>query len=115
MAHKSEIEIMHWVGSKDKDISIPFILEGVFYTVTGALISTLIILVPWYLFMAYGSDANAYFILKEIIKSLDLKFLIAPNTLFILIYTGIHLTVAAMVGFIGSGLAVKKYLSFKEN
>lgn len=115
MAHKNEIEIMHLVGSKDKDISTPFILEGVFYTLTGALIAASLIIIPWYLIMHFGQDSNAYFILKDIIKELDMNYLLSFNYTFTAIFYSIHIGIAALVGLIGSGIAVSRYLNLKES
>jgi cell division transport system permease protein len=114
MAHKSEIEIMHLVGSKDKDISTPFVLEGIFYTTIGALIAASLILVPWYSLMHFGIDSNAYFIIKEVISELDLPYLLSFNGLFTAIFYAIHVSIAVIIGLIGSGIAVHKYLNLKK-
>lgn len=115
MAHKSEIEIMHLVGSKDRDISLPFILEGIFYTTLGSFISGLMIIIPWYLIMHYGEGTNAQFILQDIIRELGVEYLLSFNIGFTSIYLGAHVVVAILIGLIGSTIAVRKYLNLKEN
>lgn len=114
MAHKNEIEIMHLVGSKDKDISTPFILEGIFYTLTGAFIAASLIIIPWYMMMHFGQDSNFFFILTDIIKGLNMNYLLQFNYAFTAIFYGIHLALAIIVGLIGSGIAVSRYLNIKE-
>lgn len=114
MAHKNEIEIMHLVGSKDRDISLPFILEGIFYTVTGSVLAATMIIVPWYLLMQYGDGTNAHFILQDVLRELDVKFLLSFNLPFTLIYYGAHILVALLVGFLGGSIAVHKYLNLEE-
>jgi len=114
MAHKSEIEIMHLVGSKDKDISTPFILEGIIYTTVGALIAASLIIIPWYTLMHFGNNSNIYFIIQDIIKELKMPYLLSFNWLFTILFYIIHLGIATIIGLIGSGIAVKKYLNLKE-
>lgn len=115
MAHKNEIEIMHLVGSKDKDISTPFILEGIFYTSIGAFIAASLIIIPWYTMMHFGQGSNFYFIITDIIKELNLNYLLKFSYSFTTIFYGIHLGLAILVGLIGSGIAVSRYLITKES
>lgn len=114
MAHKNEIEIMHLVGAKDKDISTPFVLEGIFYTVMGSVLGAAMLLGGWYGTMHLGQGSNAHFIMQDIMKELSLNYLLAFDLQFTLIFLTAHILVAATIGLIGSSIAVHKYLKVKE-
>lgn len=113
-AHRREIEIMHLIGTKDSYIKLPFILEGTLYTTLGAFFAATMIIVPWYMLLNYGTDTNAHFILTEIIKELDLKFLSEFSLVFVLAFYGLHLLVGSLIGFLSSSFAVMRNLSLKS-
>lgn len=95
---RSEIEIMRLIGASPSFIRAPFLLEGVFYGATGAAvawIATYTLL--WYL----TPFLNQY--LGEI-------QLLPPHFLFMLALLGSTVLVAFIIGALGSGAAVRRYL-----
>lgn len=108
--HQEEIEIMHLVGSSDKFIRTPFLLEGTFYGLIGGLISSLIILIPWYSIIIYTQGTDFAFWINQLLVDFNLPFLVQFNIAFILIYFLIHLIIGSIIGFFSSYTAVRKYL-----
>ncbi len=108
--HQQEIEIMHLVGSSDKFIRTPFLLEGTFYGLFGGLLSSLIILTPWYLTMYYTNGTDFSFWINQFLQDLNMPFLIKIDIAFVLIFILIHLLIGGIFGFTSSYSAVKKYL-----
>jgi len=108
--HQEEIEIMHLVGSPDKFIRTPFILEGTFYGLVGAFLATLIILIPWYSANIYSSGTEFSTWITEMFKDINLSYVLKPNITFIPIYVFVHLIVGSIIGLLSSVSAVKKYL-----
>ena len=108
--HQEEIEIMHLVGSSDKFIRTPFILEGTFYGLTGAFLATLIILIPWYSANIYSSGTEFSTWITEMFKDINLSYVLKPNITFIPIYIIVHLLSGSLIGLFSSLTAVKKYL-----
>lgn len=113
-SHKNEIEIMQLVGSSDRYIKLPFVLEGVFYTVTGAFLAATIILVPWLLYMKFGVGTNFHFVITDILKELSFEFARGFNIVFVTGFYTIHILIGALVGFAASSVAVMKNLDLKE-
>ncbi|WKZ30971.1 MAG: permease-like cell division protein FtsX [Candidatus Dojkabacteria bacterium] len=113
-AHKSEIQIMHLVGSSDSYVKTPFILEGVFATVVGAFIAASLIIIPWYLFMYTAEGSNFYFVITDTLSYLSLQGLGQFNLIFVLIFYGILILIGGIIGFISSYIATAKYLKLKE-
>ncbi len=95
---RSEIEIMRLLGASSSFVRNPFILEGMFYGVTGAIsawIASYILL--WYFtpfLQGYLGDVK----------------LLPVNPAFMLILLGSVTLVAAVIGGLGSFGAVKRYL-----
>jgi cell division transport system permease protein len=108
--HQEEIEIMHLVGSSDRFIRTPFLLEGTFYGLIGGLISSLIILIPWYSIIIYTQGTDFAFWINQLFIDFNLPFLVQFNVAFILIYFLIHLIIGCTIGFLSSYSAVRKYL-----
>ncbi len=108
--HQEEIEIMHLVGSPDKFIRTPFILEGTFYGLIGAFLATLIILIPWYSANIYSSGTEFSTWITEMFKDINLSYVLKPNITFIPIYVFVHLIAGSIIGLLSSVSAVKKYL-----
>ena len=108
--HQEEIQIMHLVGSPDKFIRTPFLLEGTFYGLLGGLISSLLIIVPWYTLIAYSKGTDFSFWVEQFLLDVNLPFLAQINITFILIFVLLHLIVGSLFGFFSSLSAVRKYL-----
>ncbi len=108
--HQEEIQIMHLVGSPDKFIRTPFLLEGTFYGLLGGLISSLLIIVPWYTLMIYSKGTDFSFWVEQFLIDVNLPFLAKVNITFILIFVLLHLIVGSLFGFFSSLSAVRKYL-----
>lgn len=108
--HQEEIDIMQLVGSSDKFIRTPFLLEGTFYGLIGGLLTALIITIPWYILVYYSLGTDFSFWINQMIVDFKLPFLGQLEPLFLLIYFGIHLLVGSLLGFFSSLSAVRKYL-----
>lgn len=95
---RNEIEIMRLLGASSSFIRSPFILEGVFYGVTGAFAA-------WGLsyFMLWYSEPFLQGYLEEV-------KLLPVNPLFMLALLGGSLTLACCLGGLGSFAAVRRYL-----
>jgi cell division transport system permease protein len=114
LAHKDEIEIMHLVGSPESFIKTPFLTEGAFYGILGALISSFLILVPWYLIVTLTSGTDFSFWTTQFLNDLGLDFLGRVDIIFITAYTLVQVLVGALFGAISSYTAVLKYLRLNE-
>ncbi len=108
--HQEEIQIMHLVGSPDKFIRTPFLLEGTLYGLLGGLISSLLIIVPWYTLIDYSKGTDFSFWVEQFLLDVKLPFLAEINITFILIFVLLHLIVGSLFGFFSSLSAVRKYL-----
>lgn len=95
---RNEIEIMRLLGASPAFIRNPFILEGIFYGLTGAAIAWVIsYAVLWYLtpfLQGYLEEVN----------------ILPVNPLFMLALLGCSLLLAIIVGSLGSISAVRRYL-----
>ncbi len=95
---RGEIEIMRLLGASPSFIRNPFILEGVFYGLTGALISWIVVYtLLWY----FSPFLQGY--LGEV-------QLLPINPIFMLSILGGSLLLALFVGGVGSIGAVRRYL-----
>ena len=108
--HQEEIEIMHLVGSSDKFIKTPFLLEGTFYGLAGGFLASLIILIPWYATNIYSSGTDFSIWITQMFRDINLEYVLKPNFTFILVFILVHILVGALIGFLSSLSAVKKYL-----
>lgn len=113
-SHKDEIEIMHLVGSEDSFIKAPFITEGAIYGLVGGLISSAIILIPWYIVLRMWGDTETFQFIFNEANNIGLVALVKPNILYILGLIGIEVLTGVFLGSIGSSFAVIKYLNVKE-
>lgn len=109
--HQEEIEIMHLVGSSDKFIRTPFILEGTLYGFIGGILSALLILIPWYTVMLYTRGTDFGYWATQIFTDFKMPFLIQFDLLFILLFILAHIFAGSILGLLSSYSAVKKYLS----
>lgn len=98
-SRKDEIGIMRLVGASNASIRMPFIFEGMFIGLIGAIIPIVLLTVGYYkVFDVMGGK-----LLTDIID------LIKPGNLIIKIDL-LVLLIGMLVGMIGSGSAVRKYL-----
>lgn len=95
---RNEIEIMRLLGASSSFVRTPFILEGMFYGVAGALAAWILsYTLLWY----FTPFLQGY--LGEV-------KLLPVNPLFMLALLGVSLIVACFVGGLGSFAAVRRYL-----
>ncbi len=95
---RNEIEIMRLLGASSSFIRNPFILEGMFYGVAGAVTAWVIVYgLIWY----FTPFLQGY--LGEV-------QLLPVNPLIMLALLGVSIAVAAIVGGLGSIGAVRRYL-----
>jgi len=109
-AHKDEIQIMNLVGSTNSFIKTPFILEGAFYGLVGGFLAATLIIVPWYVTVAYTQGTDFATWINQMLTDFGLSFLRTPDLAFIPIYYMIHLVFGALLGIVSSFSAVKRYL-----
>ncbi len=98
-SRRNEIEIMRLVGSSNIAIKLPFIFEGFIIGVLGSLIPILVTIYGY--IIAYNKLGGH--IISELIK------LVAPFN-FVFFVALIVLGLGAVIGMLGSLLAVRKYL-----
>lgn len=95
---RAEIEIMRLIGASPMFIRMPFLLEGIFYALIGAIFSWIVIYtLLWYFapfISGYIGEVN----------------LVPVNPLFMLALLGVELVVAFVIGSLGSISAVRRYL-----
>ena len=99
-SRKREIEIMRLVGASNISIKIPFIIEGLFIGIIGAVIPIIITI--------FGYTTLYDFFGGKLFGS-ALAALIAPMP-FVYNISGILVLIGILVGMIGSYQAVRKYL-----
>ena len=99
-SRKREIEIMRLVGASNISIKIPFIIEGLFIGIIGAVIPIIITI--------FGYTTLYDFFGGKLFNS-SFATLVAPMP-FIYNVSGILLLIGIIVGMIGSYQAVRKYL-----
>lgn len=95
---REEIEIMRLIGATKWYISWPFVLEGIFYGVMGALFG-------WIL--ATGTLLYAQPYLSSFLKNIPV---LPVQTFFLVQLLGIEFLLALLLGTIASWLAVIRYL-----
>jgi cell division transport system permease protein len=98
-ARREEIGIMKLVGATNWFIRIPFMMEGLFAALVGALVSIAIVLgANWLLFSRVG---NALPFLQNV---LDFSSSELASVTIVLVAVG------ALVGLAGSGMALRRFL-----
>lgn len=95
---RNEIEIMLLIGAPYSFIRAPFILEGMFYSLFGALISWVLVYILLWYFTPF---------LQGYLGEVDL---LPVNFLFMLALLGLSILVGILIGGLGSLWAVKRYL-----
>ena len=98
-ARRNEIEIMRLVGTSNIVIKLPFLFEGLFLGVLGAILP---IILSIYGYIMLYDNTNGY-IFSNIFR------LVKPNP-FVFYLAGLLLGVGAVVGMLGSWRAARKYL-----
>ena len=98
-SRKREISIMRLVGASNSSIKLPFIFEGMFIGIIGAIIPVGLVVYGYY--WVYG-------ILKGKLLT-DIISLVAPSAIVFKIAIFIVI-IGAVVGMLGSSSAVRKYL-----
>ncbi len=109
-AHKDEIQIMHLVGSTDKFIKLPFIIEGCFYGLAGGFLAASLIIIPWYIVIYYSQNTDFAFWINQLLSDFDLGYLRYVNIIFVLAYYFLHMIAGGLLGVVSSFSAVRKYL-----
>ena len=95
---RDEIEIMRLIGAKSNFIRAPFIVEGVFYGMIGAISAWIsIYIVVWYFTPFWQGYLGEVTVLPV-------------NPIFMLALLGSALVVAFIIGSLGSFGAVRRYL-----
>lgn len=98
-SRRKEIEIMRLVGASNTNIKLPFIVEGLFLGLLGALIPIIITI--------YGYNALCTYMSANTIS--PFLQLVSP-TPFIYILSLVLLLIGVVVGMFGSANSVRKYL-----
>lgn len=98
-SRKREISIMRLVGASNISIKIPFIIEGMLIGALGSIIPIVVVIYGYVAF--YDKFGGQLF--SALIK------LISPEP-FIYLISGAVLIIGILVGMLGSGRAVRKYL-----
>ncbi|MFH0864162.1 MAG: permease-like cell division protein FtsX [Candidatus Gottesmanbacteria bacterium] len=95
---KEEIEILRMIGASNWYIRLPFLFEGIFYGIIGAIISWMFS----YLLLLYATPFLSSFLVGIPI--------LPVSPLFMLALLGGMVLAGALVGVIGSFIAVWRYL-----
>lgn len=102
-SRRNEIDIMRLVGTSNTVIKLPFLFEGLFIGVLGAIIPILVTIFGYtYIYNAVSSLGTSNIL--SIIKLTSPELIVYKTSLFILI-------IGAVVGMFGSVKAVRKYLT----
>lgn len=109
-AHRDEIQIMHLVGSSDKFIRLPFILEGCIYGLIGGFLAATLVVVPWYALIYYTQNTDFAFWVNQLLVDFNFGFLKSFNLAFLLVYYLVHMFAGGLLGIVSSLSAVKRYL-----
>lgn len=99
-SRKREISIMRVVGASNWTIKNPFIIEGFLIGVMGSIVPILITIYGYTAFYNSLDDGHLYSSIIEVLRP-------AP---FVYIISLVILVLGALVGMIGSGRAVRRYL-----
>ena len=99
-SRKREISIMRVVGASNWTIKNPFIIEGFLIGVMGSIVPILITIYGYTAFYNSLDNGHLYSSIIEVLKP-------AP---FVYIISLVILVLGALVGMVGSGRAVRRYL-----
>jgi cell division transport system permease protein len=96
--HRVEIEIMQLVGARRPAIYVPYLLEGLVQGIAGAAVGLVGVLI-------------VFLLVKNFLGEAEVLRVIMPSCVFIpTSYVAVILSAGALVGFIGSFLAVRRFL-----
>ncbi|MBN1617996.1 hypothetical protein JW887_01475 [Candidatus Dojkabacteria bacterium] len=109
-SHRKEIEVMNLIGSTDFYIKIPFLLEGMFYGISGSLIAVITILVLWYGSIFLMRDNNLFVLVSGLFTDIQMTYLKEFNIIFLLTLILSEILAGSLIGFLSSQLAIRKYL-----
>ena len=109
-AHRDEIQIMHLVGSSDKFIRLPFILEGCIYGLIGGFLAATLVVVPLFTLIYYTQNTDFAFWVNQLLVDFNFGFLKSFNLAFLLVYYLVHMFAGGLLGIVSSLSAVKRYL-----
>jgi len=98
-SRRREIEIMRLVGASNIAIKTPFIIEGIFIGVVGAIIP-IIITIYGYTWLYDNFDGQLFSQFITLVNPVPYVFQVS----------GLLLLIAVVVSMIGSGRAVRRYL-----
>jgi cell division transport system permease protein len=96
--HRVEVEIMQLVGARRPSIYVPYMIEGFLQGITGAAVGLTGVFLIFLLLRSFIGEAEF------------LKVIIPTFTFIPLPYIGAILAAGALVGFVGSFLAVRRFL-----
>lgn len=96
--HRIEVEIMQLVGARRPSIYVPYLLEGFVQGITGAAVGLAGVFVVFLIARNFLGGA-------ELLRVMIPSFGFIPG-----VYIGAILCAGALVGFIGSFLAVRRFL-----
>lgn len=99
IARKDEIEIMKLVGAKNSFVRIPFVLEGMWIGILGAIIPMIAVSVIY---------ANAYKSIEPRLQG-ELLELMPPSSILYEV-NGILIAISLIIGIWGSFMSVRKFL-----
>jgi cell division transport system permease protein len=112
--HKEEIEIMHLVGSDDSYIKWPFKFEGMFYGILGGIISSALILIPWFVLLNSSQNTELHVLIQQTLRDFNLEIITSPSILFVGGFLGIQILTGLIIGYIGSAVALIRHLNLKK-
>lgn len=97
-SHRAEFEIMRLVGASNMYVEMPYIFEGIFYGVSAAVVSVILMLI------------TVKFLSRMTAKFLDQGSLISSYMASFWLIFGILLFMGAGLGVISSFIAIRRYL-----
>lgn len=109
-AHKHEIEVMQLVGSTDRYIRTPFLLEGAFYGTVGAGISIFLLLGLWYLGIHFLKQGDMFVFVSQTFTDIDMPYLKEFDWRFVGITVAGEVAIGIITGYLSSLLATWRYL-----
>ncbi len=105
--HRKEIEIMKLVGASNFYTAMPFVWEGIFYGLVGAILA--IISSYFYLYFITSGDSGDTILFLSNVKFIK-QFLGDYFVQNIFLAIGFQLLLGVLLGVISSMVAIKKYL-----